>query len=176
MTLAYAAERRPRPGVHAPLDYADGLVPPIVASVLHLPHITEHGDRALGPLLRRTYALHTHGFAHVADIMVGSLYPPVLDQRCAFEELISFSERWGGPQTRAFILAPRRLPLPAEPIAGAAVHAVLSGAQDAPGRRGATGSAGRDRRGRVRQAVTATPLSPETRGQRCPERGVRRER
>jgi hypothetical protein len=127
MTLAYAAERRLRPGVHAPLDYADGLVPgSIAASVLHLPRVTERGDRDLGPLLRWTYALHTHGFAHVADIMVGSLYP-VLGQGCAFEELISFYGALGGPQTRAFIPAPGRLPLPAEPIAGAAVRAVLSG-------------------------------------------------
>ena len=70
----------------------------------------------------------TDGFAHVADIMVGSFYDPVLDEGCAFEELICFHGGLGGPQTRAFILAPARLPLPAEPIMGAAaVHGVLSG-------------------------------------------------
>jgi hypothetical protein len=70
----------------------------------------------------------TDGFAHVADIMVGSFYDPMLDEGCAFEELISFHGGVGGPQTRAFILAPARLPLPAEPIIGAAaVHGVLSG-------------------------------------------------
>ena len=69
----------------------------------------------------------TDGFAHVADIMVGSFYDPVLDEGCAFEELICFHGGLGGPQTRAFILAPARLPFPAEPIMGAAaVHGVLS--------------------------------------------------
>jgi hypothetical protein len=73
------------------------------------------------------HLLRTDGFAHVADIMVGSFYDPVLDEGCAFEELISFHGGLGGPQTRAFILAPARLPLPADPIVGAAaVHAVLS--------------------------------------------------
>jgi hypothetical protein len=70
----------------------------------------------------------TDGFAHVADIMVGSFYDPVLDAGCAFEELICFHGGLGGPQTRAFVLAPPRLPLPADPIIGAAaVHGVLSG-------------------------------------------------
>ena len=74
------------------------------------------------------HLLRTDGFAHVADIMVGSFYDPMLDEGCAFEELISFHGGLGGPQTRAFILAPARLPLPAEPIVGAAaVHGVLSG-------------------------------------------------
>jgi uncharacterized membrane protein YvlD (DUF360 family) len=74
------------------------------------------------------HLLRTDGFAHVADIMVGSFYDPMLDEGCAFEELISFHGGLGGPQTRAFILAPARLPLPDEPIIGAAaVHGVLSG-------------------------------------------------
>jgi uncharacterized membrane protein YvlD (DUF360 family) len=66
------------------------------------------------------------GFAHVADIMVGSFYDPQLDEGCAFEELISFHGGLGGPQTRAFILSPPSLPLPSEPIMGAAaVHNLL---------------------------------------------------
>src|SRR3954470_22170598 len=70
----------------------------------------------------------TDGFTHVADIMVGSFYDPVLDEGCAFEELISFHGGLGGPQTRPFILAPPTLPLPAEAVVGApAVHAILSG-------------------------------------------------
>ena len=40
------------------------------------------------------------GFAHVADIMIGSFYDPMLDEGCAFEELISFHGGLGGPQTR----------------------------------------------------------------------------
>jgi hypothetical protein len=60
--------------------------------------------------------------------MVGSFYDPELDEGCAFEELISFHGGLGGPQTRPFILHPERLPLPSEPIVGAAaVHGVLSG-------------------------------------------------
>ncbi|MCW3002466.1 MAG: rane protein of unknown function [Conexibacter sp.] len=70
----------------------------------------------------------TDGFAHAPDILVGSFYDPMIDEGCAFEELISFHGGLGGPQTRAFILAPPHLPLPAEPIIGAAaVHGVLRG-------------------------------------------------
>jgi uncharacterized membrane protein YvlD (DUF360 family) len=70
----------------------------------------------------------TDGFAHVADIMVGSFYDGQLDEGCAFEELISFHGGMGGPQTRATLLYPARLPLPAEPIVGAeAAHDVLAG-------------------------------------------------
>ena len=70
----------------------------------------------------------TDGFAHVADIMVGSFYDPDLEQGCAFEELISFHGGLGGPQTRAFLFAPVTLPLPPGGIVGAEqVHAVLMG-------------------------------------------------
>ena len=48
--------------------------------------------------------------------------------RCAFEELISFHGGLGGPQTRPFILYPVELPVPDQPIIGAAgVHALLTG-------------------------------------------------
>ena len=68
----------------------------------------------------------TDGFAHVADIMVGSFYDPHLDEGCAFEELISFHGGLGGPQTRPFLLYPARLQQPADPIVGAAaVHHLL---------------------------------------------------
>jgi hypothetical protein len=73
------------------------------------------------------HLLRTDGFEHVADIMVGSFYDPELDEGCAFEELISFHGGIGGAQTQPFLLAPVELPLPAEPIVGAAaVHGVLS--------------------------------------------------
>ena len=69
----------------------------------------------------------TDGFAHVADIMVGSFYDHQLDEGCAFEELISFHGGMGGPQTRPFLLHPADLPVPAEPIVGAeAAHDVLA--------------------------------------------------
>jgi uncharacterized membrane protein YvlD (DUF360 family) len=74
------------------------------------------------------HLLRTDRFPHVADIMVGSFYDPVLDEGCAFEELISFHGGLGGPQTRPFILYPPGLAAPAEPIVGAAaVHQILLG-------------------------------------------------
>src|SRR4051794_7030214 len=114
-----------------------------------LVHSSEHGAVVLGPEGERyldedrvegtdplaafsptaaTHLLRTDRFAHVADVMVGSFYDPVLDEGCAFEELISFHGGIGGPQTRPFILHPSGLPAPLAPIMGAAeVHAVLSG-------------------------------------------------
>jgi uncharacterized membrane protein YvlD (DUF360 family) len=69
----------------------------------------------------------TDSFANVADIMVGSFYDPALDEACAFEELISFHGGLGGPQTRAFVLCPGHLAVPADPIVGAAaVHELLA--------------------------------------------------
>lgn len=66
------------------------------------------------------------GFANAPDILVNSFYDPNLEQGCAFEELISFHGGLGGPQTRPFILHPAELPMPLEPVVGAAaVHAVL---------------------------------------------------
>jgi hypothetical protein len=70
----------------------------------------------------------TDTFRNVADIMVGSFYDPELEQGCAFEELISFHGGLGGPQTEPFILHPVELPMPGEPVVGAAtVHTLLLG-------------------------------------------------
>jgi len=70
----------------------------------------------------------TDGFVHVADLMVNSFYDAQLEQGCAFEELISFHGGMGGPQTRAFLLAPSGLPLPEGEIVGAEhVHEILAG-------------------------------------------------
>jgi hypothetical protein len=56
LTAAYAAERRVRRGHEGQLDYDDSLVPgKIVASVMHLPHVTARGDRDLGLALRWGY-------------------------------------------------------------------------------------------------------------------------
>jgi hypothetical protein len=65
------------------------------------------------------HLLRADGFMHVADIMVGSFYDPVLDEGCAFEELISFHGGIGGPQTRPFLLYPASLALPDGDIVGA---------------------------------------------------------
>ena len=60
--------------------------------------------------------------------MIGSFYDPMREEGCAFEELISFHGGLGGPQTRPFVLHPATLPLPGEPIVGAAaVHELLLG-------------------------------------------------
>jgi hypothetical protein len=74
------------------------------------------------------HLLRTDGFAHVADIMVGSFYDPELEEGCAFEELICFHGGIGGWQTRPFILHPWHLAVPTGPILGAAsVHGILTG-------------------------------------------------
>ena len=130
--------------------------PELIGALREHPHIGwllvrsgEHGAVVLGPagahyldegrvegddpleLFSPTAPQHlrrTDGFAHVADIMVGSFYDPELDEGCAFEELICFHGGLGGPQTRPFILYPPSLTLPPGPILGAAaVHAVLRG-------------------------------------------------
>jgi hypothetical protein len=102
----------------------------------------------------------------VADIMVGSFYDPTLDEGCAFEELISFHGGLGGPQTRPFILSPQRLPLPAQPIIGAAaVHELLwswrRAVQPAPDRT-APAAAASSARARDRRAITAVARGPHT--------------
>jgi hypothetical protein len=56
MTLAYAGERRLRANRSGPLDYDDSLVPGrIVATVMHLPHVTAREDYELGMGLRWGY-------------------------------------------------------------------------------------------------------------------------
>jgi hypothetical protein len=56
LTLAYATERRLRRGATGPLDYDDSLVPgQIVASVMHLPHVTAREEHELGVFLRWSY-------------------------------------------------------------------------------------------------------------------------
>jgi uncharacterized membrane protein YvlD (DUF360 family) len=96
----------------------------------YLAHGRVEGTDPLAPFSGNAprHLLRTDGFQHVADIMVGSFYDPELDQGCAFEELISFHGGIGGSQTRAFLLYPRSLPAPSEPLVGAAaVHEVLTG-------------------------------------------------
>ncbi len=56
LSLAYATERRLRPNVPGPLDYDDSLVPgQIVASIMHLPHVTAREENELGLGLRWSY-------------------------------------------------------------------------------------------------------------------------
>jgi hypothetical protein len=91
---------------------------------------TVEGDDPLAPFspTAGAHLARTDGFAHVADIMVGSFYDAELDEGCAFEELICFHGGLGGPQTQPFLLYPPTLKLPPGPLLGAAaVHGVLSG-------------------------------------------------
>ena len=100
------------------------------SGVRHLNDGRIEGDDPLAAFSPRAsgHLLRSDGFPHVADIMVGSFYDHVLDEGCAFEELISFHGGLGGPQTRPFILHPPGLPVPDQAIVGAAsVHGVLSG-------------------------------------------------
>jgi uncharacterized membrane protein YvlD (DUF360 family) len=75
-----------------------------------------------------SHLARSDGFAHAADIFVGSFYDPTLEEGCAFEELISFHGGLGGPQTRPFLLYPAGLAAPTEAIMGAAsVNEILRG-------------------------------------------------
>jgi hypothetical protein len=66
------------------------------------------------------HLLRSDGFAHAPDILIGSFYDSAMEEGCAFEELISFHGGIGGPQTRPFLLYPSDLPLPTQPLRGAA--------------------------------------------------------
>ena len=137
------------------------------------------GDDPLAPFspTAGAHLRRTDGFAHVADIMVGSFYDPLLDEGCAFEELISFHGGLGGPQTRPFLLVPPGLPLPA-----GADHRRRGGpsgaarmAPDARRRRGRAGPAAVARSGRGRPRLTPRRRAARTRGRaRPPPSGTRR--
>lgn len=73
------------------------------------------------------HLLRTDGFSNVGDLMVGSFFDPVLEQGCAFEELISFHGGLGGPQTRPFLLHPIELPVPNGIVGAARVNEVIRG-------------------------------------------------
>ena len=88
----------------------------------HLESGEVEGDDPLAEFEPRApqHLLRASGFAHAADILVGSFYEPALEEGCAFEELISFHGGLGGPQTRPFVLYPATLPAPQEELVGAA--------------------------------------------------------
>jgi uncharacterized membrane protein YvlD (DUF360 family) len=88
------------------------------------------GDDPLGSFSTNAarHLARSDGFEHAPDLFVNSFYDSQVEEACAFEELISFHGGLGGAQTRPFILAPAHLPLPEQPIVGAAhVHEVLAG-------------------------------------------------
>src|ERR1700753_1497201 len=56
LSLAAVFTRRVDPRHQGQLDYDDSLVPgQIVASVMHLPHVTDREEHALGMILRWSY-------------------------------------------------------------------------------------------------------------------------
>ncbi len=88
------------------------------------------GDDPLSAFSRNAvqHLARSNGFEHAPDLFVNSFYDAQTDEGCAFEELISFHGGMGGSQTRPFILSPVGLPVPEQPIVGAAsVHSVLVG-------------------------------------------------
>jgi len=150
--LVYLMEERRR----LTLEEMDERHPDLIPTLRNHPHVgwllvrsSEQGPLVLGASGARSLAdgrvegddplagfspnaprhlLRTDGFAHVADIMIGSFYDPALETGCAFEELISFHGGIGGPQTRPFILHPDALEVPETEIVGAAaVHELLAG-------------------------------------------------
>ena len=74
------------------------------------------------------HLLRNDGFPDVPDLYVSSFYDPKTYEGAAFEEQIGFHGGLGGWQTQPFLLFPRDLSLPGEPLVGAAaVHRVLKG-------------------------------------------------
>jgi hypothetical protein len=91
-------------------------------------HVEGDDPLAVFPPNSARHLRRTDTFEHAPDLLVNSFYDPSLEEGCAFEELISFHGGLGGPQTRPFILHPANLPVPDEPLVGAAaVHGLLSG-------------------------------------------------
>jgi uncharacterized membrane protein YvlD (DUF360 family) len=150
--LVYLMEERHR----LTLEEIEQRHPRLIPALREHPHVgwmlvrsAEHGAVALGsdgvhylaedrvegkdplaafPRNASRHLLRTDGFKDVADIMVGSFYDPVLEEGCAFEELICFHGGMGGPQTQPFILHPAELSVPEDPIVGAEqVHRLLAG-------------------------------------------------
>ena len=86
----------------------------------------------------------THSFDNAPDILVNSFFDGDLNEGCAFEELIGFHGGLGGWQSRPFLLVPSELPLPADPIVGAAsVNEVFRSWRSAPQHPKDPGDAGR---------------------------------
>jgi len=75
LTLYYDVERRLRPRHRGPLDYDDSLVPgKIVASIMHLPHVTDREDEDLGLALRWGYG-SAFGLRHVLAVPASRANP-----------------------------------------------------------------------------------------------------
>ncbi|QRP44866.1 phage holin family protein [Amycolatopsis sp. FDAARGOS 1241] len=97
----------------------DGLKRLATGVVIGADPLTEYGPYA-DELIKRVDA-----FPHCADIMINSRYDPESDQSSPFERHVGSHGALGGPQQRGFILYPRELPAPGEPVGAEAVHHVF---------------------------------------------------
>ena len=80
------------------------------------------GPRAAEHLIREDT------FPNCPDILVNSFYKAETNEVAAFEELIGCHGGLGGYQTQPFVLHPVELPVPDEPLIGAAtVHHIMKG-------------------------------------------------
>ena len=126
--LVAALREHPHVGFVLAVSERDG---PVALGALGAHHLRDgrvEGEDPLAPFspTAARHLLRSAEFGNAPDLWVNSFYDPELDEGCAFEELISFHGGMGGPQTRPFLLVPVELPVPDEPIVGAAaVHAVL---------------------------------------------------
>lgn len=99
---------------------ANGQVDVLTGEVTGENPLTPFGDGALAKIRR------AHGYRDVADLMVNSMYDPVLDEVAPFEHQVGSHGGMGGPQTEPFLLAPVDMDIPTGAIDGpAALHRIL---------------------------------------------------
>jgi uncharacterized membrane protein YvlD (DUF360 family) len=126
--LVPALREHPHVGFVVGVSEQDGPIALGAGGAHYLREGRVEGEDPLAPFspTASRHLLRSAGFENAPDLYVNSFYDPDLDEGCAFEELISFHGGMGGPQTHAFLLVPTELPLPGEPIVGAAaVHGLL---------------------------------------------------
>jgi hypothetical protein len=81
-----------------------------------------YGPNAVHHLKRQT------SFEHCPDILVNTLYDPITEELCGFENQASHHGGLGGPQNHPFIIHPVALPVENDPIVGAEnVYRLLRG-------------------------------------------------
>lgn len=92
-------------------------------------------DKIIGSNPLKNYgknaAMHikrTHTFTNTPDIMINSIYDPILDEACAFEEKLGSHGGLGGPQSYPFILFPSSWEYPSSHIISAEnIHKLMKG-------------------------------------------------
>jgi hypothetical protein len=135
---------RDHPGVGFMLvrSAKDGAVVLGRGGVNYLDQNRVEGEDPLGPFGpgAARHVLRTDGFPNCADIMVNSTYWDDLDEVAAFEELVGSHGGMGGTQSFPFVLHPRELEWPEDPVVGAeGVYHVFKGWQAGLAGAGASG-------------------------------------